>query len=280
MVSPAPIKDHTKIQAKRFKAPPPRLSHLKSFYAFRRLPPELRLKIWKLSILPRLIVFISRTAIKSLPVPAILHTNREARRVGKENYKKAFRSVFNPTRSYSIPSRSIYFNFILDTICFEITTTFPDGSADLMGQESTLGHLASKRSKLRNLAIHDLFQYPDEAAAYTGLMDFPNLQRVVLLITKKDASFSTDAEHQAWKDWREKAKRSYGEAWVKEAERWGKIGFELPEMRDLYCEDVYGFEGEEIESAVMVPAFREPDDVDSPNYSPRLLGFQRAGLSS
>ncbi|KAL2069093.1 hypothetical protein VTL71DRAFT_15431 [Oculimacula yallundae] len=87
------------------------------FTPFPRLPIELRLKIWRLSITPR-IVQISWSRPKrqclSPDIPTLLQVSREARSEGQKIYKR----VFNTSNS----AAPVYVAFDLDTVFFRWKT--------------------------------------------------------------------------------------------------------------------------------------------------------------
>lgn len=88
-------------------------SALFTFLPFHRLPVELRLKIWRQAIEPRVVhIEWSRRHrhCVSGDIPAILQVSREARIEGLKTY----RPRFNTWKSAS----PVYFNFELDTACF------------------------------------------------------------------------------------------------------------------------------------------------------------------
>jgi len=92
-------------------------SALLTFAPFQKLPVELRLKIWSLTVEKR-IVHIEwsrpRRQCLSPDVPAILQVSREARAEGLKVYKAAF----NTSKS----STPVYINFDHDTIYFRWKT--------------------------------------------------------------------------------------------------------------------------------------------------------------
>jgi len=88
-----------------------------TFTIFPRLPIELRFKVWENASMAtrtlELVYLINDRRFYTLqPVPAVLHTCRESRRVGKRIYHLSFGSAKCPPRTYFNPiSDIIYFGF-------------------------------------------------------------------------------------------------------------------------------------------------------------------------
>jgi hypothetical protein len=98
------------------------IKNLREFTLFPQLPTELRIKIWNVAILPR-IVFMSkyntsrgqpdRTSPLYTPcIPSLLQVSREARQIGLENYKRSQGLSSN----LQMQIGPIYFNLKLDTL--------------------------------------------------------------------------------------------------------------------------------------------------------------------
>ncbi|KAH7418066.1 hypothetical protein BKA64DRAFT_187514 [Cadophora sp. MPI-SDFR-AT-0126] len=88
-----------------------------TFAPFQRLPVELRLKIWSLTVEKRIVrIEWSRPRRQCLSpdIPAILQVSREARAEGKKLYQAAFNTSNSAT--------PVYINFDLDTIYFRWKT--------------------------------------------------------------------------------------------------------------------------------------------------------------
>lgn len=87
---------------------------MSSFYPFPRLPIELRLQIWEMTVEPRTVdvqvSWMNGVHLRSAtPVPAILHACREARNHGL--YKKAFSEV-----DTSQEQRYVWLNLDIDLV--------------------------------------------------------------------------------------------------------------------------------------------------------------------
>ncbi|KAG4437727.1 hypothetical protein IFR05_006810 [Cadophora sp. M221] len=88
-----------------------------TFSPFQRLPIELRLKIWRLAVEPRIVhIEWSRPLRQCLSpdVPSILWVSREARVEGLKTYQPAFNTSDSPS--------PVYVNFELDTVFFRWKT--------------------------------------------------------------------------------------------------------------------------------------------------------------
>src|SRR5436190_18405372 len=86
-------------------------SPLKSFTLFPKLPIELRLKIWRDSIQPRMVKVRYDKAHKrctSFAIPAILHASRESRYVGLKTYQLCF--------GLENGGGGLYFNYDIDAV--------------------------------------------------------------------------------------------------------------------------------------------------------------------
>lgn len=92
-----------------------------TFTMFLKLPVELRVKIWNISIAPRVLYehrnyLNSQFILKGYPqIPSILHVNRESREAGLRLYEATY--IYGGDKvSEKLKNYKIYVNFSLDTI--------------------------------------------------------------------------------------------------------------------------------------------------------------------
>jgi hypothetical protein len=123
-----------------------------TFTLFGRLPSELREKIWRDTIEPRVVRVEHhnpRGFHSSKPLPAPLHGCQESRRIYLRIYRVSFSSIWHP-----IPK--IYFNFDIDTLhlSYDIQDAIPLFFAGLKQHEIT---------SIKYLALDDRMGDPDSA---------------------------------------------------------------------------------------------------------------------
>jgi len=110
------------------------IASLEKFTLFPLLPPELRIKIWKLAIRPRIVM--KQVYYKDSPkpiftprIPVLMHTPSEARKIVLETYPTAkSRRITYGCGRVQIVEGPITFNFELDTL----VSLLWDGRADHM----------------------------------------------------------------------------------------------------------------------------------------------------
>jgi hypothetical protein len=80
--------------------------------SFSRLPTELRLQIWEMTIEPRIVDVRMKESrsmpkgvylISKTPAPAILRVCRESRSIGLGAYQKAFSEIARPGKPWAVP---------------------------------------------------------------------------------------------------------------------------------------------------------------------------------
>jgi hypothetical protein len=97
---------------------------LQEFTLFPQLPTELRIKIWKMSILPRIVLRHQRdtqtnhrSAVLFTPcIPPLLQASQEARQIGLENYQVVNARRWNLDGNTNKRLGPIYFHPELDTL--------------------------------------------------------------------------------------------------------------------------------------------------------------------
>lgn len=84
-----------------------------SFPQFSRLPPELRLQIWRYSRQPRVVEVIydsaTDTCTSTAKPPALLHVCHESRHEGLRAYRKTFGTKSSPPSIYFDPSTDVLY---------------------------------------------------------------------------------------------------------------------------------------------------------------------------
>ncbi|TVY88621.1 hypothetical protein LAWI1_G004044 [Lachnellula willkommii] len=118
------------------------------FTAFPRLPIELRFKIWENAsmatrTLELMYCFTKQRFSAFQPVPAVLHTCREARQAGKRIYFLSFGSAKSPPRTYFNPiSDIVYFGVRVYDDEVEFMLRFFRRHADSFEDEEQIQRLA------------------------------------------------------------------------------------------------------------------------------------------
>lgn len=185
-----------------------------SFPQFARLPPELRIKIWALSIQPRTVIScclhrpdedvdgqllqarkdeLQGKSTREYAVPALLHVNREARSEGLRHYELTFGWCISKMLSdtpTSAPPRT-YFNYDLD--CLLLTGELE--AYDSYGFNSPMVYFMRQKDTNRVRHVACSFKelgYPEQESdqifgCLWHVVDrFPRAERLLLTVEEGD----------------------------------------------------------------------------------------------
>jgi hypothetical protein len=131
-----------------------------TFTMFLKLPVELRVKIWNISIAPRVLYehrnyLNSQFILKGYPqIPSILHVNRESREAGLRLYEATY--IYGGDKvSEKLKNYKIYVNFSLDTIlCCQVASFM---QRDCFATTKFMSLHPNITSQIRNVAFGDPF---------------------------------------------------------------------------------------------------------------------------
>jgi len=165
------------------------------FTLFRKLPPELRLKIWELAIFPRTVTIgpnpvnhggLIRLQEISPGIPSIFHVNRESRAVAFPKY--TFHNSFD-VRAI------ILFNFEQDTLAFTHIVAFFNFSHPLQGSQSPTDQVFKSKVKKLRLSMPDYpYMRKDE-----GLEEIDPFRYDVLQFTSlQEFNIMRSPSHEQW----------------------------------------------------------------------------------
>ncbi|KAE9375935.1 hypothetical protein N431DRAFT_454528 [Stipitochalara longipes BDJ] len=193
------------------------------FVLFPKLPPELRNKIWELSIPGPRIVTIThdpkdmaiveiekveawqspfwRAKANAGPVPTLLHVNKEARSFMNHKYNLFF--------DVQTQGRPIYFDVARDTLCFpsrEAIRTFLGNfmKGDRKRAEEDVKHMHDVEHTIRFLALGQPLLYFGSLVRKI-LARYPNLEHVTIvkiMFWNRGAQISQLIIHDCEKSWR------------------------------------------------------------------------------
>lgn len=130
------------------------------FHLFSQLPKELRLKIWRAAILPRILHY---GACYGVPVPALLHVNSESRAEGLRSY-----SLY-PTPYGNADLAFRYYNLATDTFFLDLQHPSQLGAVYNSWKRNDfrdeIRHVAIFNTALRERAVSDRSDLPNYAYA-------------------------------------------------------------------------------------------------------------------
>ena len=171
------------------------------FTLFPQLPVELRLGIWALAILPRVLGFNILGTLAAAPYnPPLLHTCRESREVALSAYRPVRTSVFDDRRM-------IFFNLSLDTLlCYTHGCEGPDPDnapkdVTLSNPRLDLDFLPPVAFKVKTLALdlqawEELDSEPSPFSLRDLIRESKELVKVVLIWSHEDPNCPIDQVQQ------------------------------------------------------------------------------------
>ncbi|TVY46112.1 hypothetical protein LSUB1_G000042 [Lachnellula subtilissima] len=162
-----------------------------TFTAFPLLPIELRFKVWEnASMTTRTLELIYSMDNQRFwtfqPVPAVLHTCREARRAGNRIYSLSFGSAKSPPRTYFNPiSDIVYFGLRLYDNEVDFMLRFFRRHADSLEDEDQIQRLALTEHLWRIDLEGSVFAPPRSGRAEKKIVkfhqSFPHLKELIFV---------------------------------------------------------------------------------------------------
>ena len=184
---------------------------------FRRLPMELRLRIWNLTMEPRLIRakwenhiynddIVHDYALTAGPVPSALHVCKESRQEAERKYclvKSHLPLTEGMKARLPHSARSIWINFAIDTLYFVNLCAFPNFISYLrrLSKKRTGG--ANKNIKYIGIpaCILDRILFPRAGQPskllhfYRLVVEVPSIEKIIIMLDNSRFEYDKDPEH-------------------------------------------------------------------------------------